>query len=59
MYNAQNYVKQNGLNIKLELYDADNKEVDYNFENGKFKGAFRYYVSEYDDKVLKFDVNIE
>lgn len=46
-------------NIKLELYDADNKEVDYNFENGKFKGAFRYYVSEYDDKVLKFDVNIE
>lgn len=46
-------------NVKLELYDADDKEVNYNFESGNFKGAIRYYVSEYDDKVLKFDVTIK
>lgn len=46
-------------NVKLILYDADDKEVNYKFESGTFKGAIRYYVSEYDDKVLKFDVNIK
>ena len=46
-------------NIKLELYDADDKEIDYTFESGNFKGAFRYYVAEYNDKTLTFDITVE
>lgn len=46
-------------NCKLKLYDADTNEVNYKFENGKFKGCFKCYYSEYDSKIIKFETEIE